>query len=160
MVKTTLRAEAPSAAAARRFVRDVLTNRDLERLAEPDFVAVTLRRASEWARLRGLVLAAVADVFEVPAPTVEARWVQDPETSGGRRRSAASSSRATRLAHVWAELGPLRPEDARDLETVIRASHGEDPFRRQLRRAALLDGGRKRWLPRPAERRDPREIAG
>ncbi|MDQ3980792.1 MAG: HEAT repeat domain-containing protein [Actinomycetota bacterium] len=105
----------------------------------PDFMEVSLRRASDWERLLGHVQAAVAGVFEGAEPALETRRTQDPRTSGDRRRSAASSSRATRLAHVWAELRPLRPADAGDLETLITASHAEDPFRRQVAASLLLE---------------------
>jgi hypothetical protein len=103
-----------------------------------DFVAVSLRRASDWQSLLDHVLAAVAGLFEGAVPAFEPRWMQDPVTSGDRRRSA-TSSRATRLAHVWAELRPLRPADARDLEALITASHDEDPFRRQVAASLLLE---------------------
>jgi hypothetical protein len=127
----------------------------------PDFVAVSLRRASDWERLRGQVLAAVADVFDVAAPPFEPQWVQDPDVSGSRRRGTASS-RATRLAHAWAELGPLRPADPHDLESLLTASHGEDPFHRQVAASLLLEAdpavAAKHWKrllddPAPAVRR-------
>ena len=105
----------------------------------PDFVAVSLRRASDWARLRDQVLATVVGVFEEAVPALEPRWMQDPVTSDDRRPKAASSSRATRLAQVWAELGTLRPVDARDLEALITASHSEDPVRRQVAASLLLE---------------------
>jgi hypothetical protein len=108
-------------------------------LIGPDFVAVSLRSASQWERLLGRVLATVAVVFEEAVPALEPRWMQEPVTSGDRRRRAAGSSRTTRLAQVWAELGPLRPADPRDLETLITASHGEDPFRRQVAASLLLE---------------------
>jgi hypothetical protein len=115
----------------------------------PDFVEVSLRRAPDWQRLQGQVLAAVAGVFEGAPAALEPRWMQDPVTSGDRSEGAAGSSRATRLAHVWAELGPLRPANARDLETLITASHGEDPFRRQVVASLLLVAdpavGAKQW---------------
>jgi hypothetical protein len=108
-------------------------------LVGPDFVAVSLRRASDWERLHDHVLATVASALEAAVPALEPSGMQDPVTSADRRRRAASSSRATRLAHVWAELGALQPVDARDLESLIRASHDEDPFRRQVAASLLLE---------------------
>jgi hypothetical protein len=105
----------------------------------PDFVAVSLRRASDWKRLHGQVLATVAGVFEEAVPALEPSWIQDPVTSDDRGRRAASSSRTTRLAHVWAELGALQPVDAHDLEALITASHAEDPLRRQVAASLLLN---------------------
>jgi len=108
-------------------------------LIGPDFVAVSLRRASDWERLLGDVLATVAGVFEEVAPSLEPRWMQDSVTSDDPPPSAASMTRSARLAHVWAELRPLRPTDARDLEALITASHGEDPVRRQVVASLLLE---------------------
>lgn len=105
----------------------------------PDFVAVSLRRASDWDRLQGRVLATVAGVFEEAVPALEPRWLQDPLTPGDERPRAAGRGRATRLAQVWAELGVLRPVDSRDLETLITASHSADPFRRQVAASLLLE---------------------
>ena len=108
-------------------------------LIGPDFVAVSLRRASDWERLLSQVRAAVAGVFEGPAPALEPRWMQDTTTPGEHRRSAASSSRVTRLARAWAELRPLRPAVSRDLETLITSSQGDDPFLRQVAASLLLE---------------------
>jgi hypothetical protein len=105
----------------------------------PDFVEVTLRRASDWERVRGRVLAAVARVFERAAPDVEPRWTRDAVTSGDWRRTTPRGGRATRLAQPWAELRSLRPADARDVETLITASYGEDAFRRQVAASLLLE---------------------
>jgi hypothetical protein len=102
-----------------------------------DFVEVTVRRGSDWERLLGRVHAAVADVLERAAPIVEERWMQDPETPDRPGRRGADS-RANRLARAWAELGPLRPADPHDLDTLLTASHGEDPFRRQVAANLLL----------------------
>lgn len=102
-----------------------------------DFVEVSLRRGSDWARLLGPVHAAVADVLERAAPAVEARWIAGGETPDVPRQNGADS-RANRLAKAWAELGPLRPADPHDLDTLLTASHGEDPFRRQVAANLLL----------------------
>jgi hypothetical protein len=104
----------------------------------PDFLAVSLRRASDWERLLGPVQAAVADVLEGAAPAFEPRWIEDTATPDRPARTGAANSRASRLAKAWAELGPLRPTDPHDLEIVITASHGEDPFRRQVAATLLL----------------------
>jgi hypothetical protein len=102
-----------------------------------DFLEVTLRRRSDWERLLGAVQAAVGDVLERAAPVVEEGWFPGAPTPGRSARKGADS-RANRLAKAWAELGPLRPTDPDDLETLITASHGEDPFRRQVAANLLL----------------------
>jgi len=105
----------------------------------PDFVAVTLHRAGDWQRLHDHVLATVAGVFDEAVPDVGPGWMQDPVTSGDQRVTAATSRRDARLALVWAELGPLQPADADDLDALITASCGEDPFRRQVAATLLLE---------------------
>jgi hypothetical protein len=117
---------------------------------EGDSVAVSLRRASDWGRLRDRVAAAVAAVFEEAPPVVAPRWLwDDPVTSGDRRRSAGGDGRATRLARMWAEMRTLRPSDARDLEALITASRSEEPLRRQVAASLLLEAdpavARKQW---------------
>ena len=104
----------------------------------PDFLAVSVRRASDWARLLSPVQAAVADVLEGAAPAVEPPWIGDTAARDRPARKGAASSRATGLAEAWAELGPLRPTEPHDLETVITASHGEDPLRRQVAASLLV----------------------
>jgi hypothetical protein len=107
---------------------------------ESGSVAVTLRRASDWERLRAHVLAAVSAVFEGAPPVVEPRWLSDdPVLSRDRRRSAGGDSRATRLARMWAEMRSLRPSDARDLEALITASHSDEPMRRQVAASLFLE---------------------
>lgn len=107
-------------------------------LLGPDFLAVSLRRGSDWKRLLGPVQAAVADVLDGTAPAVEPWWIHDGAAPDRPARTGTARGRAARLAKAWADLGPLRPTNPRDLEAVITASHDEDPFRRQVAASLLL----------------------
>lgn len=101
-------------------------------LIGPDFVAVSIHRPDEWERLLAPVLAAVASVFEGSVVGDETLPSRGPTAAASARPGRAASGRATRLAQAWADLGPLRTDDARDLAILLAAAEGDDPFRRQV----------------------------
>lgn len=115
---------------------------DFERVANvlvgPDFVAVGLRRPTDWEDLLAPVLAAVTEAFADPddagaaTPTGAAggpAWLQGrppPAAAGTEDRSL------TRLEQAWRDLGDLRPARPADLPAVLAAASGADRYRRQV----------------------------
>jgi hypothetical protein len=98
-------------------------------LVGPDFVAVSLRRATDWERLLAAVLSVVTEEFAgggtvTTAPVEAGRHEGEVGRGGGRR--------AGRLERAWPELGALRPARPDDLRLVVDAARGPDPFRRQV----------------------------
>ncbi len=114
-------------------------------LVGPDFVAVMLRRPTDWERLLRPVLAAVTDEFSLPGD----RPVPGRSGPGGgpagagrvteRSAPAERGTRPNRLDQAWRDLGALRPAEPADLATVAAAAVDPDQYRRQV--AANLLGG-------------------
>ncbi len=112
-------------------------------LVGPDFVAVSLRRPSDWEPLLLPILALVTEEFgpgPAGAPATAAAAAAGGRAAGpdgaGRSRS---HHRNSRLDEAWAALGSLRPADPFDLETVLAAAGDEDPFRRQVAARLLAE---------------------
>ncbi len=113
-------------------------------LVGPDFVAVSLRRGTDWERLLAPVLQAVTEEFAPNGAAVdeasqgaEERVVGGPAGAGVQRGAQGTAGRtgtrrATRLEQAWRELGSLRPTEPSDLAAVQEAARGADPFRRQV----------------------------
>lgn len=106
-------------------------------LVGPDFVAVSLRRAADWEGLLPLMVAAVTDAFAGAVGADDPAWLRPLGSPADRPRR--TSNRATRLAKAWADLGPLQPAYPEDLELVLIALRGEDPFHRQVAANLLLE---------------------
>jgi hypothetical protein len=115
---------------------------DFDRVANvlvgPDFVAVGLRRPTDWEELLAPVLAVVTEEFADPEEQAEA---PRPVVAGGPARLAGGPSpspdpregrRLSRLEQAWRDLGPLRPADPDDLAEVLAAASGTDRSRRQV----------------------------
>jgi anti-sigma regulatory factor (Ser/Thr protein kinase) len=100
--KTTLPAEASSAAAARRFVRDVLANRDLEGLAEPAALLTSELVANAVLFARSDVVVEV--LFPSPCVRFEVR-AREPGASRahGARPNEAVPGRALDLVAAMAD---------------------------------------------------------
>jgi hypothetical protein len=117
-------------------------------LVGPDFVAVSLRRPTDWERLLPPVLTAVTEEFAGEfAPTAAPSPVEGTpsatQTSGPRGRASR------RLDAAWRELGGLRPADPADLALLEGAAGDDDPFRRQvaanLLREAEIERAAAHW---------------
>ena len=119
-------------------------------LVGPDFVAVGLRRATDWERLLRPVLAVVTDEFADPdAPPDKSgpRVMGGPAGAGipgggapppSPRAATTGGRRLSRLERAWADLGSLHPgASTDDLAQVRAAAAGDDPARRQVA-ASLL----------------------
>lgn len=112
---------------------------DFDRVANvlvgPDFVAVGLRRPTDWEELLAPVLAAVTDAFADPdeagvaTPTGAAGG---PAWLGGRPPAGGDSRTLTRLEQAWRDLGDLRPANPSDLPAVLAAASGGARYRRQV----------------------------
>jgi hypothetical protein len=124
-------------------------------LVGPDFVAVSLRRGTDWEWLIAPVLQAVTEEFAPSGAggseaTEEERVVGGPAGAGAPGAEARTGGRrASRLEQAWQELGPLRPADPAHLVAVQEAARGGDPFRRQvaanLLREADEDAAAAEW---------------
>lgn len=108
MAKTTLRAEASSAAAARRFVRDVLTNRDLETLAEPAALLTSELVTNAVLYARSDIVVEVH--FSPPCVRFEVRDASpDPPVHRSARPTEAVPGRGLELVEAMAgQLGNAR----------------------------------------------------
>ena len=111
-------------------------------LVGPDFVAVGLRRPTDWEQLLAPVLEVVAEEFSEPerggdhAPP--AASVVGPPWAG-RVGSSTDGRRRTRLEQAWLELGSLRPAEHGDLPRVAAAAVDADPARRQVAASLLRE---------------------
>jgi HEAT repeat protein len=127
-------------------------------LVGPDFVAISLRRGTDWERLLAPVLQAVTEEFapndaaavDEASEESEERVVGGPAGSGAAGAEARTASRRpSRLEQAWVELGTLRPADREDLVMLQEAVRGADPFRRQvaanLLREADEDAAAAEW---------------
>ena len=108
-------------------------------LVGPDFVAVGLRRASDWERLLHRVLTVVAEEFGADGTGAgedgTPRMMGGPAgagAAGGGTPSPSGPRTRSRLEQAWQELGTLRPAEAADLARVEAAARSDDPARRQV----------------------------
>jgi hypothetical protein len=113
-------------------------------LAGPDFVAVGLRRPSDWEHLLAPVLAVVTEEFAPEeAEEFEPRTMGGPAGAGvaGGASSATASGgrRVSRLEQAWNDLGSLRPADPADLAEVRAAAAGDEAARRQVAASLLRE---------------------
>ncbi len=133
-------ASAADAAADPRVARlfasfDELTNV----LVGPDFVAVTISRPDGWEALLAPVLQIVAEEFTGHADDKTDR-PEPPMTVTLTVGTDEDSVRAPRkLERAWAELGALRADRPEHLERVLAAAGDEEPARRQVAAALLVD---------------------
>ena len=119
-------------------------------LVGPDFVAVGLRRATDWEALLHPVLTLVTEGFAPDGLAGDA----GPGDGGGRRvmggpagagvvgggaSPAPRPRRVSRLEQAWQELGALRPAEAGDLARVVAAAEGDEPSRRQVAASLLRE---------------------
>ncbi len=125
-------------------------------LVGPDFVAVGLRRPSDWERLLRPVLALITEEFlteefataENAGDTGPPRVMGGPAGAGvvgkagpatGSGAGADAAPRLSRLERAWLDMGALRPADPVDLAVVRAAAVGSDPARRQVAASLLRD---------------------
>jgi hypothetical protein len=108
-------------------------------LVGPDFVAVTVARPGRWEDLLEPILRAVSTGFTGDAGA-EPGTLPSPSEPGRPMPAATTEPRAPRrLERAWTDLGGLRADRAGDLETILASTESDDPARRQVAAALLVD---------------------
>lgn len=97
-----------------------------------DFVALTVRQASQWEVLLAPVLQAVTRAFGTAGDARPDRESTAPQGPPPRAPAPAGPGRHTRLDRAWQALGALRLADEADLERVVAATTDGDASFRQV----------------------------
>jgi hypothetical protein len=109
-------------------------------LVGPDFVAVTIGRPDRWEHLLEPILREVTREFAGNAPPERGGSSSPADSGPARAIPSADETRAPRrLERAWADLGALRADRPHDLERVLAACGDDEPARRQVAAALLVD---------------------
>jgi len=116
-------------------------------LVGPDFVAVGLRRPSDWEGILAPVLAVVTEEFAPEeAEDFEPRTMGGPagagSAGGGRTSQPTAGRRLSRLEQAWEDLGALHPAEPADLVAVRAAATDVNSARRQVAASLLREAPR------------------
>ena len=122
-------------------------------LVGPDFVAVGLRRPSDWEALLAPVLAVVTDEFGDPESEsgrpAATGAAAGPPWLAGQPQPVGDGRRLTRLEQAWRDLGGLRPADPAELARVLAAAADPDQSHRQVAAYLLKEAepvaAREQW---------------